>query len=150
MIGMEISAIQAMAFAKAVNGGSSSVETGSFTVPDQGSDYTVTLQNTFPECLIFIEATEESKAAILASGQTAPRSFAFIEHYPGLKINNTETPEYVFAYRVNPSTGDLSFANAENYILYGNSAMTLSIGSFSTGANYFYKGCSYNYTIIGL
>lgn len=150
MIGMEISAIQAMAFAKAVNGGSSSVETGSFTVPDQGSDYTVTLQNTFPECLIFIEATEESKAAILDSGASGPRAFAFLAHFPGLDINDGQTPEYVFAYRVNPSTSELSFANAENYLLYGTASMTVSVGSFSTGANYFYKGCSYNYTIIGL
>lgn len=144
-----ISAMKAMAYAKAIGGGggSSGVETGSFTVPDSGSEYTVTLEKKFAECLIFAEATEESKAAILQSGASAPRAFAFLTHSPGLAIDDKETPEYVFAYRINPSTSELSFANAENYLVYGDKSMTVSVGSFSTGANYFYKGLTYNYTI---
>ena len=147
-----ISAIKALAYAKSFGGGgsSSNVETGTFSVPDSGSEYTVTLENTFSECLIFIEATDESKTQIMGSGQSAPRAFAFLAHFPGLEINDGKTPEYVFTYRVNPSTGDLSFANAENYLLYGTKSMTVSVGTFGTGANYFYRGCSYNYTIIGL
>ena len=148
-----ISTLKALAYAKSINGGgggSSNIESGSFTVPDQGSEYAVTLEKQFTECIIFAEATEESKALIIASGQTAPRPFAFITHYPGLDINNGKTPEYVFAYRINPSTGDLSFANAENYLLYGNKAMTVSTGTFGSGANYFYRGCTYNYVIYGI
>ena len=144
-----ISAMKAMAYAKAIGGGggSSNVETGSFTVPDSGSDHTVTLENKFTECLIFTEATEESKAAILESGASGPRAFAHLAHFPGLSINEGETPEYVFAYRINPSTSELGFANAENYLQYGDKSMTVSVGSFSTGANYYYKGCTYNYVI---
>lgn len=147
-----LSAIQAIALSKVFNGGGSSanVETGSFTVPDQGSEYSVTLQNKFAECMIFVEASDESKTAILGSGQSAPRAFAFLAHFPGLDINDGKTPEYVFAYRINPSSGDLSFANAENYLLYGDKSMTISVGTFGTGANYFYRGCTYNYVIYGI
>lgn len=114
---------------------------GTFTVPNEGSRYTLNFGKTFSKYFFLLEVTDESMQSILNSGETAFRSFEVYGKYQ--KSTNAHTT-YV---RVNPSTSVTDATVASN-IGCEESDLYFTPRIISYGANYIYQGLTYNYYIV--
>lgn len=122
-------------------------ESGTFTTPSSGSTYTLTFSNTYSKYLICIEATDDTKAAIIASGVSGTRTFALVGIYPKRTANNATVEKNTLLQKINPSTNVADASETANYT-YTDTSITMSLGNFNAGANYLYTNCSYNYYIV--
>jgi hypothetical protein len=130
--------------------GGAKTESGTFTTPSSGSSYTLNFDNTYTEYLIVIEATDATKTAILNSGVSAFRTFAVVGHYPKFTAGSLESAYETLMVRVNPSTSATNAAavvTEANVLYYTGSSFTMSLGAFTSGANYLYRGYTYKYYI---
>lgn len=122
---------------------------GTFTTDDNGT-YTLSFGKTFSSYLYYIEMTDESKTALHNTGQNSARMYACLGIYPKNKFNGNNYPYNAYsAYRVNPSTDEMSLSTSTqasaidgSSISFNNTAITAS------GANNLYRGYSYNYYIV--
>ena len=121
---------------------------GTFTTPESGSYYTFNFGKTLNAYFFLVEMTSDSKTALINSGQTAARTFAFIGVYPKRSINNSEVSNCVLIQRYNPSNGNTD-AGALSTVALSNSSIEFPMSSVGN-ANYIYRGYSYNYTIVSL
>ena len=121
---------------------------GTFTTPDSGNSYTLNFGKTLNAYFFLVEMTSDSKTALINSGQTAVRTFAFIGVYPKRSINNSVASDCVMIQRYNPSNGNADGYAVSNVAL-SNSSIEFSVTSIGN-ANYMYRGYSYNYTIVSL
>lgn len=118
-------------------------EKGTITVPDSGSFYEINLNKQLDKYLIYIEATDETKAQIINNTDNNSKPFVFVGIYPRPSINSK-----VFGYlvgRYNPSAeacNGSAFTNG--YIT--NSRFQVPINSLSgANVNCLYYGMTYNY-----
>ena len=124
-----------------------SYETGSFTCPDSGSNYTLNLSKTYTKYIVFIEADSTSKTTIMNSGITSARSYALIGIFPKTSVGNTESNYQTFLERVNPSSGAMDIGTPSSGFTYTSSSVTCQTAQISSGANYLYRGLTYNYFV---
>ena len=141
---MDMMTIRRMVMAQMASG--AQYVSGSFTVPNDGSSYTISFGKTFSKYIFYIEATDDTKTALLNSGLSASRAYMFIGSYPKTAVNNVEN-NYTCAYqRVNPSNGTVDMAVNSGATLTSTS-INIGTGLFTSGAFYLYKGYSYNYFV---
>ena len=123
--------------------------TGTFTVPDSGSSYVIYFGKTLERYIFLIEATDESKTAIMESGINGTKSFAFIGIYPRLSID-TYNANFNGTYaRINPSTKEMSSIVATNVDPTA-SSIGFNVNSLADGSSVIFRGLTYKYTIIEL
>ena len=122
---------------------------GTFTVPDGGVNYTLNFGKSFNSYLFLIELDGDGKTAVINSGSTYARAFAYIGAYPRKSINNTEA-ESILVDRYNPSSSEASYGALTGTQLSVNSITLNTIGITGSGATSLVKGLTYNYTIISL
>lgn len=101
----------------------------------------------FDKFLFYIEATNESKAVILSSGENANKAYGFAGVYPGISIDEYNNNYNMLALRINPSTkattgGASSAGGTQTSISIPTRAIT------SAYANYMYYGLTYEYYIV--
>ena len=120
-------------------------EAGTFTCPDSGSSYEFQFSKTYSKYMILIEATDETKQAIIASGQTAGRTFAVLGFYPKLSINNSTNDNTALLNSYNPSTGAMGGMYASNFD-FTSTSVTVPLSSMGS-AYYLYRGYTYKYSI---
>ena len=131
-------------------GGGSCVVTGTFTAEQQsGNTYKLEFPGTYGSYLLLVEMTEESKAALIDSGNTATKMFAFQTVYPTPKIDDANASGGILSYRVTPSTEEYSLSQSTYQAIDG-SSITLTCSTYGGGANILYKDQTYNYTIVPL
>ena len=135
------SILQKLIFAGGGGGGVS----GEFTVPDSGSTYEISFGKTISNYLFLIEATDDTKTAILNSGQTSSRAFAFVGVYPKREANDHEASNNALTQRLKPSDGSVDASTTT--VTCTDSAVSLPIGGFGSGVNYVFAGCTYKYVI---
>ena len=121
--------------------------TGSFTVGSNDTSHTISFGETISKYLFLIEMTDASKTTLSGSGNTSPRSYAFTGMYPSPGVGNNAPATCMTTYRIKASTGELSYSQTTL-----NNATTSSIriaaADLNGGANYLYRGYSYNYYIV--
>lgn len=126
---------------------------GSFTVSPSAivdNTFTINFGKTFSKYLYLIEMTEESKATLLSSGQTADRMYSAIGVYPIPQINNTTPYNSFLSVRVKPSTSETSIsAPGSSSESATGSTITFPVSNLG-GVNQLYRDYSYNYTIVSL
>ena len=122
-------------------------ESGSFTTPSSGSSYTLNFQNTYSKYVLFIEASDESKATIVSSGETSAKTFAALVIYPKLHINSSDAPNQTSLFRIKPSTGAIDDGFPTSGFTYTGGSATMPLGLITSGANYLYRGMTYSYYI---
>lgn len=122
---------------------------GTVTIPNDVSSYTVLFGKSFGSYLFLLEMTDESKATALSSGATAARGYAFIGCYPRRSMNNTPS-ESIIVDRYNPSASTSSYGALTGNQL-SQSGITLNVvGMTESGWDCLIKGCTYNYTVVSL
>lgn len=121
---------------------------GTYAVPSSGTTK-IEFGKTFNRYMYFIELTDDSKTALLNSGENGNRTFAICGIYP-MPSANDESPSYCgFTYRINPTTGAQSASSTNSVIsVIDESSITFPRASFSGGVNYLYTNCTYNYFIV--
>ena len=129
-------------------GGGLKHESGTFTCPDSGTTYTLNFENTYSKYVIIIEATETTKAAIIAYGGTSAKTFGIVGNYPKITVNNVPVDTNTTLLKVAPSTGVTSTGNVSSFT-YSATSIECPI-SVMQYANYLYQGYSYNYVIVEL
>lgn len=124
---------------------------GTFTVPnDSGNRFTLQFGKTFSKYLFLIDATDETKEAIIASGANGNRAYAVFGAYPMPSINN-EIPSLNETYcRINPNTMAVSTGYSTSMATPNADSIVMEAGNFVSGAQYVYQGCSYKYYIVSL
>lgn len=121
--------------------------TGSFTVGSNDTSYTISFGETISKYLFLIEMTDASKTTLSGTGNTSPRSYAFTGMYPSPGISNNAPANCMTTYRIKASTGELSYSQA-TLNNATTSSITISSVTLSGGAQYLYRGYSYNYYIV--
>lgn len=120
---------------------------GSFTVPNDENSFVLNFEKTFSKYLFFIEADDDSKDAIVATGYTNAKAYAFIGSYPKEKINNITEDTNVLCMRITPSTSALTRSGVN--ITFDGSSITINASAVSAGnASYLYRGMTYNYFVV--
>ena len=121
---------------------------GTFTAPSSGS-YTLNFGKTFSKYLYIIEATDETKTAIVNSGASNYRPYCWIGSYPQPEINNKGSYGGV-TWTYNPSTN--GYANARYETTpndFTATSITLTTADITGSASYsLLRGCSYTYYIV--
>lgn len=130
------------------SGGGSSAVTGTITAQSGGA--TISFGATFSSYLFFIEMTDASKTALVNTGNTNSRTYAFTGMYPSPNINNSAPGNCMTTYRVKPSTLEFVYSQTSINASTGTSSINISTADLNGGANYMYIGYTYNYTIIPL
>lgn len=125
-----------------------SYESGTFTCPDTGTIYTLNFSKTYSKYFILIEATESSIETIIASGATSVKTFALHGFYPKLNVNNTEVTHQTILNRIKPSDLTTNADVPTSNFTYSSTSFSASMGAITTGANYLYRGLTYNYYIV--
>ena len=122
---------------------------GTFTTPSSGDSYTFEFGKTINAYFFLVEMTSSSKTALMNSGQTAVRTFAFLGVYPKRNVNNSEPSNTVLIQRYNPSNGNADGTTVST-VIASNSSIEFPMATLLGNANYIYRGYSYNYTIVAL
>lgn len=127
------------------------VLSGTFTVPASGTTYTLSFGRTISKYIFLIEATDDTKTAIVSSGYNGAKPYAFIGVYPKRQINNTDNSIDTLTLRLNPSTsaqstgtmsgGSNPYSITDTSITIGATALT------SSGATLLINGYSYKYYV---
>lgn len=123
-------------------------ESGSFTCPDSGSSYTLNFANTYSKYMIAIVATAESVESIMASGATSAKTFALHGFYPKANANNTDSNYQTILDRIKPSASTMDAAVPAADFTYTGTSFTGQMGLITSGANYLYRGLTYNYFVV--
>ena len=120
---------------------------GTFTAPESGSSATLSFGKTFSKYMLFVEMTDDSKIALLASGQSSAKMYAFDAMYQIPTIDNGHPDPCIMSYRVVPTTGVKSYS-ASTIIEMTGSSFTITNNTIGSGANVFYRGYSYKYYVV--
>lgn len=120
--------------------------TGTFTTGSSDTSYTISFGETISKYLFKIEMTDESKTTLINSGNASARTYAFTGMYPSPGINNSSPSNCMTTYRVKPSAG--TFDYSQTTLNATSSSITISCVNIDGGAQYLYRGYSYNYTIL--
>lgn len=121
--------------------------TGSFTVGSDDTSYTISFGETISKYLFLIEMTDASKTTLSGSGNASPRSYAFTGMYPSPGVGNNAPATCMTTFRLNASTSELSYSQT-TLSNATTSSITISAVTLSGGAQYLYRGYSYNYYIV--
>lgn len=125
---------------------------GSFTVPlDTTGNYTISFGKSFDRYLYIVEMTEESKVALMQSGQDGNKTFARVGLFPVPAIGDIHSYNYShMSCRINPATETpITTVAVMNGVT--NSTIAIAIGDITAAStNHVYRGFSYNYTIVSL
>ena len=121
---------------------------GSFTVPETGSTYTLNFGKTISNYLVLIEATDASKEEIIASEYNGAKTYCAIGVYPKRKIGEITENNNLFLNRVNPSTSALTQVYVGNWTFTSSSIELKTEDLNASSANYFYHGLTYNYYVV--
>ena len=119
---------------------------GTFTAPSGASSYTLNFGKTFNKYIYLVEMTEESKTALVNSGITAIRAFAWVGIWPNVSINNVAYASNSLYARYNPSTNETS-GGVMSASSYSNSSITFAVSNL-TSITTLFEGYSYNYYIV--
>ena len=120
---------------------------GTFTVPNSVTSYTLDFGKTFSKYLYLVEMTDESKTALKNSDIDAARAFGYVGIYPNLSINNVDYTSNSMYARYKPTTNSVSGGNL-SASSYTNSSITFPVNSVATSITPLYNGYSYNYFIV--
>ena len=138
---------------EAMASGGAEVIKGTFIADGgQANSYTLSWGKKFSKYIYIIEMTEDSKNALISSGQTSAKMYACIGKYPMPSINNDSLNNTYLSNRIIPSTQALSVSNTTNNVsdtVTGNS-IKFTCNRIGSGANVLYNNYSYNYTIVSL
>ena len=121
---------------------------GTFTT-DTAYTYKVDFGKTFSKYLYYIEMTDDSKTALMNSGQSSAKMFACFGVYPPTEFDSSHSAAANYmSYRIKPSdsTIDCSSSAAANQI--DGSSVTLGLTGITGGANSLYREYSYNYYVV--
>lgn len=120
---------------------------GSFTVPDGISNYKISIGKTINNYVWYVEMSEVSKSALMATGNNANKAYAFLGKYPQPQIDNKSPSGTSFwAFRVNPSTQGIN--TLIGYVSgIDNTGITIGAGGVGGAANALVIGYTYNYYI---
>lgn len=123
---------------------------GSFTVPIDASTYTLSFGKTVGSYIFQVEASAESKTAILNSGSTYARTIIWTGYYPQKSIGSNTFSDTILANRIQPSTGTIT-NGIPSMPSCSDSEMTFSaVDMTASGWAYVVKGETYDYIIIPL
>lgn len=121
---------------------------GTFTTGNT-STYTLEFGKTFSKYLYYIEMTDDSKTALKNSEQTSAKMYACLGIYPRNEFDENLYPYDAYAaYRVVPSSDEMSLSTSAQASAIDGSSITLTNNAISSGANNLYRGYSYNYYIV--
>ena len=125
---------------------------GSFTVPNTGTSYTLDFGKTFSNGYIFmIEATETSKTSIMNSGSSYARGYCYLGVHPTRYIGGQEYTSTIYVMRVAPLTGDLSNGVRSGTTVLTNTGITLgTVDIAASGWSNLVHGLTYNYYVYSL
>ena len=123
---------------------------GTFTVPENANSYTLSFGRTISDYIFLIEATDASKTAMMSSGSTYARGYAFLGVYPKREINNETYDANVYVSRAVPSTGVLSNGTLNNNICSSTGIAFTTVDVMASGWQYLTKGMSYNYFVVAI
>lgn len=120
---------------------------GNFTVPDGISTYKISIGKTINNYVWYVEMSEVSKSALMATGSSANKAYAFLGKYPQPQIDNKSPSSTSFwAFRVNPSTQGIN--TLIGYVSgIDNTGITIGVAGIDGAANALVKGYTYNYYI---
>lgn len=125
---------------------------GTFTTQATSSAYTYTLElgKSLNSYLFLIEMTDESKTALLATGDTTNRAFSFLGVYPKRSISSAVSGNNMLVTRTKPSAKTTDPVTS-GPVTISDTSITFTVYPLTiTGANYLYAGFTYNYTIVPL
>lgn len=118
------------------------VITGVFSTSITGKQK-ITFGRTLSRYFFIFELTDQSKQALMLSGNTNPRGFMFFGVYPPPNIDSNDI-NTIYSGRVIPNTGELS-STTTSVILPEGDGLSVYVG---TGNSSVYIDYDYNYTII--
>ena len=120
---------------------------GNFTVPDGISNYKISIGKTINNYVWYVEMSEASKSALMETGNSEKKAYAFLGKYPTPQINNKSLSNTSFwSFRVTPSTGDIN--TLIGYVAQiDNTGITIGAGAVGGAANALVRGYTYNYYI---
>ena len=122
---------------------------GTFTVPENASSYTLSFGKTFGKYIYLIELTDESKATMMSSGGTYARTYCYCGFYPKQTIDSQTYDITTLACRIQPSTGSTS--NGAFTPTFSGSEITFNaVGVTDSGWSSLVKGLTYKYFIVAI
>ena len=134
----------------ASGGGGVEVIKGSFTVPSNATSYTLSFGKTLSGYLFQVEASADSKTAIMSSGSTYARTIVWTGYWPKKTIGGNTFNDIILANRVQPSTGTMS-NGVPSPSICSDSGLTFStVGVMESGWAAVVKGETYDYIVIPL
>lgn len=123
---------------------------GTFTCPDEDTTYKIQFGKTFSKYLFLIELSDDSKTALVNSGSSYARPFAYIGVYPKLGMNNLTVDYNIVPNRYKSSTNEVTIGNSSALTTTGTYIEGTVRAVNSNAANYFIRGYSYKYTVVSL
>ena len=141
-------------FITAINSLPSRFIKGTFTTPDSGDTFTISLgDKSFDKYFFWIEMTEDSKTTLLQTNVSYARAFSFygvsfLPECKGYAYNNNDGHIYYSVHRITPSTQAVGINATQASST--SSSLTLGLDSVTTelAKNILYRGYSYNYCIV--
>ena len=125
---------------------------GTFTVVDDATSYTIDFGKTFDRYLFLVEMDDASKTVLVATGIDGNKLYALSGIYPIPSINNT-TPNAVYAFqRINPSTEAVSTTSGSGFINTStppsSTQITLNCADVTAATSNAYRGYTYHYYVV--
>jgi len=122
---------------------------GSFTVPNDASTYTINFEKTFARYIFICEMSDTSKASLLNSGQNANKTYILMGIYPTPGISNYNPTNQCLFSRINPTSTDVAMSASGNFVSnIDESSITLAADAVSGSLYRVYRGYEYNYYIV--
>ena len=123
---------------------------GSFTTPLNENTYTLNFGETFSgDYLIVIEATDDTKTAILNANVNYKRAYGFIGKRNNFIINSSSASTNYLIDRINPSSSEIDRVLSGSPT-YSDSSVTIGNYdiAFQYATNCLFQGYSYNYYVV--